>query len=112
MANKIDGTPHLPHTPNKIKSAFEVDSEAPPKNRNQQIKGWSAWGGKIYGFLDEKENIDEWFCQACAKKQPKEMDIHRLQLTPSISIRICSVCKHMMIKNKMNYQQLIERVRG
>jgi hypothetical protein len=112
MANKIDGTPHLPHTPNKIKWGYEVDPTPPPMTKMQQIKSWTPWGKETYGYMDEKENIDTWFCQACSKEQPKEMDCHRLEISPSISLRICGVCKHIMTTGKLTYQQLIRRVRG
>lgn len=113
MAQRLDGKPHVPHSPNKIKWGFEVDSTPPKMTPTQQKQSWSPWGGKdAFGFMDEKENIDTWFCQSCGKQQPKEMDAHRLEISPSCSLRICSVCKHTMIKCKLNYQQLIRRVRG
>ena len=112
MATKLDGTPHIPHTPNKIKSAWKVDPTPPRMSKNQQIKSWTPYGKETYGFQDEKENIDTWFCQCCATEQPKEMDKHRLGISPSISLRICGVCKHTIIKGKLTYQQLIHKVRG
>jgi hypothetical protein len=59
--------------------------------------GWSKWGGRTDGIL--KKQFDEWFCQACGSKQPKELPAYMFPIdeTKRDFWRICSNCQNITI---------------
>lgn len=67
---------------------------------------WSKYGGAIRGV--EKESIqDEWFCQACAEKQPKDLPPFMFEFFPREYIRICGKCHNKVkILNLINFNEL------
>lgn len=54
---------------------------------------WSKWGGSMGGLV--KEELPEWTCQACGKRQPKGLPAFMFQFVPREFIRICSRCHNV-----------------
>jgi hypothetical protein len=66
--------------------------------------GWSKYNGGMSGLVKDE---DDWFCQCCGEKQPKEFPQYMI---PADSLereffRICSVCKHIQLRNKIERYQ-------
>lgn len=76
----------------------------------KQMYGWSKYGGPRYGILKESK---DWFCQACGKKQVKEMAQYMLPIDGFHRdfVRICGICKHTQHKRRLDYRQLCYRIR-
>ena len=69
--------------------------------------GWSKWGGGNKGLV--KEELKEWYCQACIKPQKKELPSYMVETATREFVRVCSSCKHKMIKkNLKSYYDLIK----
>ena len=65
--------------------------------RGKKSGKWSKFGGAVYGLVKEKIE-DEWFCQVCARKVPKELPPFNYELFPGEFIRVCNVCKSVINK--------------
>jgi hypothetical protein len=63
--------------------------------------GWSKYGGARHGLV--KEELDEWFCQACRQKQVKELPNYMFDYDGDMRdfIRICSKCRNTAIKERI-----------
>ena len=73
--------------------------------------GWSKWGGGNKGLV--KEELNEWYCQSCAKIQRKGLPSYMVETAPREFVRVCSKCKHKMIVEKLDsFYELIKIVRG
>ena len=72
--------------------------------------GWSKWGGGNQGLV--KEELDEWFCQSCAKPQRKGLPSYMVESAEREFMRVCSSCKHKMVQNHIrNYWRLLGYIR-
>lgn len=90
---------------------IEITVETEEISIGKMKYGWSKWGGPMYGLVKDEQ---DWFCQACSKPQPKEMPNYMLPIDRSGRefVRICSICKHIQLQNKISYYQLIQLVRN
>lgn len=77
---------------------------------NKNIYGWSKW----YGANNNLFVITpEWYCQACTQQQTKELPSYLIRIQAHEYARICSVCLHLAIENKINnIADLIQMVRS
>lgn len=67
----------------------------------QKMYGWSKYGGARHGII--KEELDEWYCQACGEKQVKALPnwLFALDASDRDYIRICSRCKAKAVSEKI-----------
>ena len=69
---------------------------------NKMKYGWSKWGGANHGLV--KEELDEWYCQGCGKKQVKGLPSYMLPITHKEDrdfARVCSKCEHEIWFNRI-----------
>lgn len=82
------------------------------KQLTREMYGWSKYGGARQGLV--KEELDVWFCQACAREQLKDQAQYMVRFTSERAeyARVCSPCKNVILdKNLITFRQLIRRVR-
>lgn len=60
---------------------------------NHKAASWSKWGGKREGY--QREDLEEWNCQSCGKKQLKDFPEYLLLLDDITReyIRTCTECR-------------------
>ena len=76
-------------------------------------QGWTKWGGAIYGLM--KEELDEWYCQACGEKQVKTLPSYMFPLDDFKRdyIRVCAKCKALARVKRISYVfELIHILKG
>lgn len=74
--------------------------------------GWSKWGGRRMGTV--KEELDEWFCQGCGRKQIKELPAYLLPQDEDMReyVRVCSECKNLVVSYQLDqFDELIKLIR-
>lgn len=74
--------------------------------------GWSKWGGARHGLV--KEELDEWYCQACKEKQTRSLPNYMFDYFGDKRdyIRICSKCKNKVVKENIEYvRDLFQKIR-
>lgn len=56
--------------------------------------GWSKWGGgkKTVAINQFDRVYDEWNCQSCGFKQPKEITPYLIEWPEGEYIRVCAIC--------------------
>ena len=70
---------------------------------------WSKYGGGRYVELNLP---DVWTCQACNEPQPKIFPQFSLEYPEGELIKICVMCRHMLIRNEINnFIELVNQVR-
>lgn len=84
------------------------------KEYNKEKYGWSKYGRMK--VVEPVETDGKWTCQTCGEQQPDScphyilpMDENRFEF-----LRICSVCKHIQLENKLteyDYLVIIRLVR-
>ena len=90
----------------------KLDStEKPTLSLNMLKYGWSKYGGANHGLV--KEELDEWYCQCCGKKQTKILPSYMINLDDEREFyRICSNCKNVALNKKVaNIKALIRVIR-
>lgn len=72
--------------------------------------GWSKYGGPMFGLVKSEH---EWYCQSCSQLQPEGVAQYMIPINETLReyVRVCSICKHKQISEKINYRQLIIVVR-
>lgn len=68
----------------------------------KKMYGWTKYGGARKGMV--MEELDEWFCQACGRPQPKEAPAYMVPLDEDIRrefVRVCAVCRD--VEKKKGY---------
>lgn len=66
-----------------------LDKDDPLKGKKSGK--WSKYGGAIGGLVKEKIK-DDWWCQTCGEKQPKEFKPFLFEYYPGDFIRLCNPC--------------------
>lgn len=73
--------------------------------------GWSKWGGKNLGLVQEKKT-NEWSCQTCGERQGSELPSYMFEFSENEFIRICSICQAKKLLNHIKtLQELVSLVR-
>jgi hypothetical protein len=64
--------------------------------------GWSKWGGAREGLV--KEELDEWYCQACGEKQVKILPSYMFPVDDlgRDFARVCTKCKAKSLAKKIS----------
>jgi hypothetical protein len=74
----------------------------------RKMYGWTKWGGAREGLV--KEELDEWYCQACGEKQIKVLPSYMFPTngTGRDFVRVCTLCKaKSVLKHLKCWQDLI-----
>lgn len=73
--------------------------------------GWSKWGGKNYGLVQESKTPD-WKCQACGETQGNDLPSYMFEFLPNEFVRICTLCQHKKLLHHIEvFKDLLELVR-
>ena len=75
-------------------------------------QGWTKWGGARSGML--KEELDEWYCQACGEKQVNVLPCYMFPLDGLNRdfVRVCTLCKAKSVIKKFSVlNELLQALR-
>lgn len=79
----------------------------------KKMYGWTKYGGARKGLVQEE--LDEWYCQTCGRRQTKELPYYMVPLDVDIRrefVRVCSECKNQAIKKRIDaFEALAKKVR-
>lgn len=78
----------------------------------KQMYGWSKYGGSNHGLVQEE--LDEWTCQACARRQTKSLAAYMVPMDEYERdfVRVCALCKSLQLKEDLkDIFEIIHKVR-
>jgi hypothetical protein len=74
--------------------------------------GWTKWGGAREGMV--KEDLEEWYCQACGEKQIRVLPSYMFPTDDEGRefVRVCTLCKAKSIIGRLTkWQELMHLLR-
>lgn len=77
-----------------------------------KMYGWTKWGGAREGMF--KEDLEEWYCQACGEKQIRILPCYMFPTddTEREFVRVCTLCKaKSVIEHLSKWQELMRLLR-
>lgn len=77
--------------------------------KGHKTGGWTKYGGGRYG-IDKTKLNKSWACQACGKKQPKELKPFLFMFSKGEYLRFCNTC-FAISRTGLVFRQIIKIVR-